>query len=260
MSWCNSYAPSVSPDPDDMYGPDPYDINCAIPLNLAVLENERIKLTPLIPRLHALEFFGQVQKHPEIYHYLPFPFPHTLEDACTFFRDAFQKVPGHILFAIHDKTRPSDKFDAAVSGGGSFGGLIGLQNTSIADLSTEIGFMVFLDFQRTHVFSNAAGLLVSYCLNLPSDPKFPGLGYRRVQWLANSANVRSIKASDRLGFRQEATIRWHRVLPEDKEGLRSRDGDPAGEQEGRHSVVLSMCWDDWVSGAKENLANLMARR
>jgi len=90
-----------------------------------------------------------------------------------FFRE-FQKISGHILFAIHDKTRPSDKFEQAVGGGGCFAGTIALINTSIPDFSTEVGFIVFQDFQRTHVFSNAAGLLINYCLNLPSDPVSPG--------------------------------------------------------------------------------------
>ncbi len=261
MSFCNNY---TSPSPphrrlNDLYGPDPYDINCIIPLNLAVLENERIKLTPIIPRIHATEFLEQVQKHPEIHHYIPFPFPNTLDDVCEFFRE-FQKIPGHILFAIHDKTRPSDKFEQAVGGGGCFAGTIALVNTSIPDLSTEVGFIVFQDYQRTHVFSNAAGLLINYCLNLPSDPISPGFGFRRVQWFANSANLRSIAAGERLGFRQEATLRWHRVLPGGKDGIKSRDGDPAGEDRfGRHSVLLSLCWDDWDGGAKERLAIIMAR-
>jgi len=135
-------------------------------------------------------------------------------------------------------------------------------DTSIPDLSTEVGYVIiFPDYQRTHVLSNAAGLLIQYCLNLASDAAIPGIGYRRVQWLANSENVRSIQAAERLGFRVEGTVRWHRVLPEGSAGLEPREGDPAGEKRsGRHTVMLSICWDDWVTGAKEKMKVVMDRR
>ncbi len=40
-----------------------------------------------------------------------------------------------------------------------------------------------------------------------------------VQWMANSENVRSIQAAERLGFRVEGTVRWHYVLPEGERGV-----------------------------------------
>ncbi|KLO17215.1 hypothetical protein SCHPADRAFT_868482 [Schizopora paradoxa] len=309
MSFFNNFKPPVPDQENELYGQDPYDINCAIPLNFAALENDRIKLTPVIPRIHAQEVFDQLQEHPEIHHHLPFAFPNTLEDVCVWFRDRFQKIPGHIHFAVHDKTRPSRKYDLAISGGGSFAGTIALISTSLPNLSTEVGFMIFHSFQRTHVFPNAAGLLITHCLNLPSDPVSPGLGFRRVQWFANSDNIRSIKAGEKLGFRQEGMLRWHSVLPEGKEGIKPREGDPAGQEHlgrhsnvrsikaaerlgfhmegtirwhralpegsegmkpreddprgqcpGRHTAILSICWDDWVSGVKEKVKTVMDRK
>jgi len=263
MSWCNNYTHPAIPTAKAVHdASEPYDINCAIPLNLAALENERIKLTPFVPKYHAAPFLEQVTKHPQLYRYIPFPLPNNLSDVTKYLESKFKEVPGHVFFAIHDKTRPSSAFEKGVGGGGSFAGTIALINTSIPDLSTEVGVVViFPDYQRTHVLSNAAGLLIQYCLNLPSDVAAPGIGYRRVQWLANSENVRSIQAAERLGFQKEGTIRWHRVLPEGKEGMKSRGGDPIGEVgPGRHTVVLGICWDDWISGANKKLKTIMERR
>ena len=85
--------------------------------------------------------------------------------------------------------------------------MIALINTSQHNLSTEIGWVViFPQFQRTHVTTNAVGLLLHYCLDAPSPSPGPdaigigisGLGLRRVQWQADERNVPSIRAATRL--------------------------------------------------------------
>jgi RimJ/RimL family protein N-acetyltransferase len=95
------------------------------------------------------------------------------------------------------------------------------------------------------------------------DPPPHGLHLRRVQWQAFSTNQASIAAAQRLGFQLEGIIRWQRVLPEGKIG--NSDGviddkmpemDPTGQKRlgpGRHSAMLSLCWDDWENGARERL-------
>jgi RimJ/RimL family protein N-acetyltransferase len=73
--------------------------------------------------------------------------------------------------------------------------------TRFLSQSTEIGFVITLkSAQRTHVTSNAVGMLMKYALNLPSDPTFPGLGLRRVQWTCDSGNKPSLTTAKRLGF------------------------------------------------------------
>ncbi len=74
-------------------------------------------------------------------------------------------------------------------------------------------------------------------------------------WLANAKNERSVKAAQRLGFRLEGIMRWHRILPEGKDGKEARDGrGPA-----RDMAMLSICWDDWRDGVKDKLKALQER-
>lgn len=158
------------------------------------------------------------------------------------------------LFAIYDKTR-----------GDALAGMIGYLNTSFSDLSTEIAFVVILpEFQRTHVTTHAIGLLMQYALNVPSDPHMPGLGLRRLQWRASSANDRSVNAAKRMGFQLEGIIRWAFVLNENNakqsNGKDVREGDPRGKLLGRDNAMLSVCWDDWEDGVKDLVQAKMDRR
>lgn len=107
-------------------------------------------------------------------------------------------------------------------------------------------------FQRTFVGSNANGLMLHYLLDPVSDGC---LGLRRVQWFANASNERSVNAAKRLGFHMEGILRWHRIMPKGKAGDDSGDGKGPG----RHSALLSFCWDDWQGGGKEKVKALMDR-
>jgi RimJ/RimL family protein N-acetyltransferase len=126
---------------------------------------------------------------------------------------------------------------------------------------TEIGAVIIVkSAQRSHVTSNAAGLLMHYALNLPSDPTFPGLGLRRVVWSCHAENEPSLRTAQRLGFRREGTLRWYRVGAEGRSGgMPTRAGDPV-PRNGRHDVFLSMCWDDWEEGGRAIVDEQMARR
>lgn len=263
MAWCNNYTPPVQKKSESLFGPDPYDVHFCFPIDLNLLENERIKLTPFVPKHHAAPFVKRIAEQPQIFRYISVVPPTTVEGFCSLLEDAFRQNPGVVMFAIFDKTKPSDEFaDTEMSGGGSFAGCIGVINTSREHLSSELGYVVvFPGFQRTHVLSNAAGLLLHYLLNLPTDAAFPGLGLRRVQWVAHVQNAPSIGAAERLGFQREGVLRWHWSLPEGKEGKTPREGDPLGvNRAGRDNVFLSMCCDDWESGTKEKVKGLMDRR
>jgi RimJ/RimL family protein N-acetyltransferase len=100
-----------------------------------------------------------------------------------------------------------------------------------------------------------------YALNLPSDLSFPGLGLRRVVWMCNSDNTRSLATAQRLGFRMEGTLRWLVVVAKGSPpiGDAPREGDPIGRR-GRHDLMLSLCWDDWEDGGRTAVEKQMARR
>jgi RimJ/RimL family protein N-acetyltransferase len=139
--------------------------------------------------------------------------------------------------------------------------MLGLLCTSPTDLSTELGFVLTLPrFQRTHITSNAVGLLLHWAL----DPAPHGLALRSVAWKANALNAASVRAAERMGFRREGLLRWDRVLPAAKSaaggnGRGVREGDPKPECLGRDTVLLSLCWDDWEGGAREVVDARMQR-
>ena len=85
-------------------------------------------------------------------------------------------------------------------------------------------------------------------------------------WLANAKNQRSVAAAQRLGFHLEGIMRWHRILPEGKDGEKPQlnNKDEGGEMyddkgPGRDTAMLAMCWDDWRDGGREKVRTLMGR-
>lgn len=179
-----------------------------------------------------------------------------------------------MLFAVINKDSRVDTDNGKEEE--TLAGIIGYLNTSPANLSTEVGFVITLPaFQRTHVTSNAIGLLLQYALELPAQLEdgsvTGGLGLRRVQWQVNAANATSMRTAERMGFRMEANLRWDRVLPGAPEKGKVGNGRPLGpgrDKEsrdgevriGRDTVLLSLCWDDWEQGAKVKVNNAMNRR
>jgi len=256
MSFVNHYkAPSTSipptPPESELYGPDPYDINFAFPLHLQTLESDRVRLSPFIPTIHGkLYWEGTTPARQELFRYYPIVH-NTLADFLAYIEKYYRSNPEFILFAIIDKTRPDEAHPDL--GGGSMAGVIALLRTSTVQLSTEIGYLlIFPPFQRSHVASNATGILLKYCLQLPSASP-PGLGLRRVQWMSHPLNTASVRLGERLGFKREGLLRWTWVLPEAlaEEGDRPREGDPYATRGGWHVLVLAVCWDDWENVGRE---------
>ncbi|KIJ19608.1 hypothetical protein PAXINDRAFT_68932 [Paxillus involutus ATCC 200175] len=227
------------------------DINFCFPA--PELENERVKLTPFIPSLHADLFFQGSSPHPGLYQYLPFgPFTSAPSFTQELIQGRIAPNQSMILYAIIDKTRTPTP-DAPPSSA-DFAGTIGYLNASPVNLSIEIGFIIILPpFQRTHVTTNAVGLLLRYALDLPTASP-PGLGLRRVQWQANEVNEASIRVAERMGMKREGVLKWDRVLPDGKgkawNGEKIREGDPRPGTLGRHTVILAICWDDWQGRAE----------
>ena len=78
--------------------------------------------------------------------------------------------------------------------------------------------------------------------------------------MANARNERSVNAAKRLGFQLEGILRWHRVLPEGKEGDVAAVGEQAdGKGPGRDTAMLAICWDDWGGVVREKIQNLVRR-
>jgi RimJ/RimL family protein N-acetyltransferase len=189
------------------------------------------------------------------------PFENEQDFNTSFLQTIAHPDPGMVLFAIIDKTKPPSAADEE----GALAGIMCYMNTSTANLSTEIGYIAILPpFQRTHVTSNAVGLLLQYALELPSQG---GLGLRRVQWQCSSMNAPSIRAAERMGFVKEGIMKWHRVYHGGKDKGKVHNGrefpprDDDGEQHyARDTVMLSHCWDDWEQGWRENVQAIMDRR
>lgn len=82
--------------------------------------------------------------------------------------------PAECLYAVIDKApalgeeKPNTRY----------AGIMALSATNPVNAVTEMGVIIFPAFQRTHVATNAIGLLLLYTLDPPSAG---GLGLRRVE-------------------------------------------------------------------------------
>jgi RimJ/RimL family protein N-acetyltransferase len=221
-------------------------------------ENARLKLTPWDTSLHSSSFFESAKPHPELFDYMPSGPYDSREAFDSWFEELTQTPQSNIVFAIFDKTRGN-----VVDSG--FAGMIILVDASREQLATEIGLIILSAFHRTHVTTNAIGLLLHWLLGPTSDPLGGpiGLGFRRVYWTADIHNTRSIALAERLGTRPEAILRWARVLPADRVKLAKREkvrkGDPREECPGRDSARLAVCWDDWMNGGRDKVDKEMQR-
>lgn len=174
-------------------------------------------------------------------------------ELATAVRDA--RKEGIFFYAVYDKKLHPEP---------TLAGMIGLENSSATHLYTEIAYVLILpEFHRTHVTTNAVGLMLHHCLDLPEHG---GLGLRRTEWLASANNEKSRNAALRLGFRFEGIKRWQMVFPpaESKfpatNGIALRVGDPSRDSLGRDTAVLSMCWDDWEQGGRDKVDKMMKLR
>ncbi|KAH8667038.1 putative GNAT family acetyltransferase [Xylariales sp. PMI_506] len=241
----------------------------SLPINTTRLENERLRLVPAESDLtsFAANYVENVKDHPELYSYLPYgPFT-TAEEYERWYNGRIAPNSTETIFAIYLKAGMVQQ--RGLGGGGSefsveddtLAGTIGLCGTAPDHSTTEIGhILLFPCFQRTFVGTNANALLLRHLLDpLPYD-----LNLRRVQWQANLDNEASINAAKRLGFTLEGVIRWQRVLPVTKTGLEPQGIPRKGADDrelgpGRHTAMLSLCWDDWEGGKREGVIQLLKR-
>ncbi|VBB77975.1 Putative acetyltransferase [Podospora comata] len=224
---------------------------------IRTLSNDRVKLVPFSASTHAPSFTSHIITHPSLYAHMPLgPYTSTSEFITQFLETTSFPQQGYFTFAVIDKTRPPSPEDEE----GELAGMMSFMDTSPVHLSTEIGCIVILpQYQRTHVTTNAVGLMLRYALDGPEEG---GIGLRRVQWRASAMNEASVRTAERLGFRREGVMRWHMVLRGETKVGNGR-GVPRGAEEGekgRDTVVLGLCWDDWEVGGRERVGGLMERR
>lgn len=254
----NSYKPSTS-SPEAIKADafrTPYDLNCSVSVPV-VLENERVAIVPFIPSIHSEAFFDAFDKaNAELSTYLPVVIGDCLEDFVCFVETFMRRQENSVLFAIIDKTKAPLANNVEIKPSGRIAGIIGWIRIDANNLCLEIGPVIVLpEFQRTFVTTNAIGLILKHVFASPIDG---GLGFRRVAWGADPENGKSVGVAEKLGFKQEGTLRWVRVLPEgragkpvgsDRQAFEAEWGRPAAD--GRDSVMLSITWDDWTGGVEE---------
>ncbi|KAK6339765.1 hypothetical protein TWF718_009159 [Orbilia javanica] len=240
--------------------------NFCIPAAIREISNDRIKLTPFNSTIHAAEFVMVANQYPDVWAHGPFgPFDSTHAFISDFIESFIRPNTGIMMYAVIDKTRAPRA--GSPDKEGTLAGIIALCNTSSVMQTTEIAFVFTLaPFQNTHVTTNAVGLLLGFALNPPEDG---GLGLRRVQWTTSSVNEKSIVTAEKMGFTREGVMRWAMVYPGGKtkgkpgngKSLESPQGHLNQDDLGRDSVVLSMCWDDWlIKGKKDLVERRMARQ
>eukprot|EP01054_Gregarina_sp_Poly1_P004760 Gregarina_sp_Poly_1__4759@NODE_253_length_10628_cov_50_063252_g221_i0_p4_GENE_NODE_253_length_10628_cov_50_063252_g221_i0NODE_253_length_10628_cov_50_063252_g221_i0_p4_ORF_typecomplete_len264_score29_66Acetyltransf_3/PF13302_7/4_8e13Acetyltransf_10/PF13673_7/3e03Acetyltransf_10/PF13673_7/0_088Acetyltransf_10/PF13673_7/3_4e03GNAT_acetyltran/PF12746_7/87GNAT_acetyltran/PF12746_7/2FR47/PF08445_10/1_9_NODE_253_length_10628_cov_50_063252_g221_i07871578 len=251
------------------------------------LENDRVKLIPLSKEAgHGRVLFEAIKHHQQIFEYLLFgPFARLeafIEDFCY---KRIWSVPSGTQWLVIDKTSKKAPNTTWLDEEGAVAGTLGLLNTVIEHAKTEIGRVLIVpEFQRTHVTSNAVGLLMHYVLDLPksdhtgldyvgSVPLYGGLGMRRCQWQTIFGNAASARTAERMGFVREGVLRWDRIVPLNvtDENVKANNGgpcrynDPYGAQPGRDSIMFSVCWDEWEGlsdgkGVRGHVDRIMGRR
>jgi RimJ/RimL family protein N-acetyltransferase len=96
-----------------------------------------------------------IETNPDIFTYVPFPAVETEADFIREFYERIRASPEECLYAVIDKVPASGE-----KPNGQYAGIIALSATSPVNAVTEMGAIIFLAFHRTHVATNAIGLLL----------------------------------------------------------------------------------------------------
>ncbi|KAH8898492.1 acyl-CoA N-acyltransferase [Thozetella sp. PMI_491] len=217
------------------------------------LENDLVALELFDRNLHVARLVKEIKENPDMVRFLSFP-PISSEE------DLVEQVVGHVdaspeecLYAILDKTNSP----GGETKSDNYAGIMVLSATSQVHAITEMGIIVFPAFQRTHVSTNASGLLLQWALDPPSAG---GLGLRRVEWRTHSENEASRRLASRMGFEFEGIMRWQRICHGGKVGLAidalERRNGTTGEGIGRHTALYSIVWDEWDTKRPQVVAKM----
>jgi RimJ/RimL family protein N-acetyltransferase len=166
-------------------------------------------------------------------------------------KDAFIKGFIQGIVAAHDDMLTYAIMSKAVPapenyGDSSLAGMVSYQNTSAANLSVEIGFVIILPvFQRSLIATNAVRLMIDHAFDSPCQG---GFGLKRVYWQCSSANPASLGLARKMGLQQEGILRWNRLYRRGKLKAKVGNGRPLPSDSHpddiwRDTVVLGQCWD-----------------
>ncbi|KAG8165754.1 hypothetical protein KVR01_004306 [Diaporthe batatas] len=226
------------------------------------IANDRVKLVPFDIDLHGAAFIAQSASHPELYANMSFiPFTTVAELKAAFARPdtiLSSSNPESYIFAIIDKTRDRSPEDPE----GELAGMVGYIHTLPAFFSSEVGAIVVLPkYQRSHVTSNAVGLLLQHGF-APADEG--GLGLVRIQWYCSAANTASAKVADRMGFEKVGLIPYHMKFPLGKKYGKLGNGKPVPpgshpDDVWRDSLYYSLSWDVWEAEARDKVEKAISR-
>ncbi|KAK1925785.1 acyl-CoA N-acyltransferase [Papiliotrema laurentii] len=255
MTHVNSYTPPnpVSPEDNRNTPAEQYDHHFVFPVK--TLRSDRVELRPFVPSLHAQLLADGLMANPIMLEWLPLNVSSV--DDILVWAEKSRRDPSFLYHAIYTAP-PGPNADQTPRDQYVFAGGIGITNSSAADSQAEIGWIMILpEFQRTHVLSHAAGLVMHRILDDKADG---GLGLRRCQWFTNSKHVKSQAAAHRLGFTHEGILRAHRVLLPGKTGARAGRKGEDEECASRDTWVASVYWEEWQDGVREHVDKLMARK
>ncbi len=135
------------------------------------------------PELHALIEANR----PRLAPWLPWAAGQTLDDTRAFIAGTLEQVAGN------------DGFQAAIVVGGELAGVIGFRSIEWADRATGIGYWLGEEFQGRGTMTEAARVLSAHALDVWE--------LNRVEIRAAVENGASRAIPERLGFRQEGTMR-----------------------------------------------------
>ncbi|WWC99613.1 hypothetical protein V866_006517 [Kwoniella sp. B9012] len=256
-TYLNTYKAHKVDVPRDVHlrtPPEEYDFNYCF--EVKELRSDRVELRPFVPSLHAQLFYDEVSKcSPDFTAWLIDW--NSVEDVLVWAETTIRSQPSALAYAIY--TAPPGSDQAVDPKDYEFAGMISMINSDVANMTSEPGWICILEkYQRTHVLTHAAGLIIHRILDMPSEG---GLGLRRCQWFTTTLNEKSKAAALRLGFQLDGVLRAHRVLPKGKKGVRTgRKGDYQEDQMTRDSWLACISWDQWEDGVREHVDQLMARR
>ena len=159
------------------------------------LDGQYVRLEPLDPARHGDDLWQALQgpeSDPALWDYLPYgPFSERAAFDSWLSGHAASRDP--LFFSV------VDLYQRRVVG------LLSYLRIAPKDGCIEIGHIAFgRAMQRSPASTEAVYLLAKLALGT--------LGYRRLEWKCNAANVRSMRAAERLGFRYEGLFRQHMVV------------------------------------------------
>ncbi|MGH8251648.1 MAG: GNAT family N-acetyltransferase [Steroidobacteraceae bacterium] len=160
-----------------------------------VLQGERVRLEPL--SLEHLSALFDIGRDPALWTYLPCPAFSSAQDARQWIEECRAEVAAgrHLAFVI------------VVRDTGRVVGSTRYIDIQREHRTLEIGWtLIAVEFQRTFVNTETKFLLLSHA--------FETLDAVRVALSADSRNLRSRQAIERIGGVREGVLRCHRVQPD----------------------------------------------